>query len=113
MLTHILLISSLLLGFLYWFNAMKVKEIALKATQAHCQKMEVQMLDDYIASDGIRLVRDKAGRRQWQRRFSFEFSSTGEKRYHGKITLLGQRVETIEMEPHQIEWVGFIDATRH
>jgi len=99
----ILLISLLLLGGLYWFKSQQVKEIALAATRAHCAKMEVQMLDDYIAANGISLAKDKNGRLQVRRSFAFEFSSTGDERYNGRIEMLGHRVESIYMEPYRIE----------
>lgn len=98
----ILLITLLLAGFVYWFNFQKIKEIAIGATRVHCQAMEVQMLDDYIAANGIWLRRNKRGKWQIQRTFLFEFSSTGADRYNGKITMLGQQVETIYMEPYRI-----------
>jgi len=101
-LNSIVLIGLFLAGFVYWFNFQAVKEIALRATRAHCRAMEVQMLDDYIAANGIWLSRDKHGKWQIQRTFLFEFSSTGADRYNGKITMLGQRVETIYMEPYRI-----------
>jgi hypothetical protein len=102
MINHIILISLLLLGFSYWYHGQKVREIAYNATKAHCQAMQVQMLDDYIAGSSLRLRRDKTGKIQLQRTFVFEFASTGEWRYNGKIIMLGQRVESIMMDPHQI-----------
>ena len=92
----------MLLGFGYWYHAQKVKELALAATIAHCRAMEVQMLDDYIAANGIKLKRDNNGKMQFQRTFYFEFSSTGDERYNGRIIMLGQRVESIYMEPYRI-----------
>lgn len=103
MLNHIILIGLMLLGFLYWYKAQEIKEIAFNATRAHCLAMDVQMLDDYIATDGLSLVRDAAGAIHCRRSFLFEFASTGEKRYNGKIIMLGQRVESIDMEPYRID----------
>jgi hypothetical protein len=65
--------------------------------------MEVQMLDDYVALNGIRLKRDKLRKMQIQRSFLFEFSSTGYERYQGTVLMLGRRVESIYMEPYRIE----------
>jgi len=101
-LNSIVLIGLLLAASAYWFNFQSVKEIALHATRTHCRAMEVHMLDDYIAANGIWFRRDKHGKWQIQRTFLFEFSSTGADRYNGKITMLGQRVETIYMEPYRI-----------
>lgn len=105
MIDHIILISLLLTGILYWYNTQKVKEIAFNATKDHCRAMEVQMLDGYVAAAGLRLKRNKTGKIKMQRTFLFEFASTGERRYNGKIIMLGQRVESIYMEPYRIETV--------
>jgi len=103
MLDDIILICLLLLGFLYWYNAQNIKELAFNATRTHCQALEVQMLDDYIAENGLSLARDNTGKLRWQRSFVFEFASTGEKRYNGKIIMLGKQVESIVMEPYRID----------
>jgi hypothetical protein len=65
--------------------------------------MEVQMLDGYVALNGIWLKRDKAGKIRLRRSFLFEFSSTGHERYNGTVLMLGRGVESIYMEPYRIE----------
>jgi hypothetical protein len=102
MLNHVILISFLLLGFFYWFNTQKIKEIALNATRAHCLKMQVQMLDDYIAASHLWYAINKFGKIQLRYTFVFEFSSTGNDRYNGHIIMLGRQVESIYMEPYRI-----------
>ena len=57
MLDDLILIALLLGAYLYWFNGQQVKEIALKAVRAHCLNLEVQMLDEYVALNSIRLKR--------------------------------------------------------
>lgn len=103
MLNDIVLICFICLAYWYWFNAQKAKEIALGTAKDHCLAMEVQMLDDYVALNGIRLTRDKLRKMQIQRSFLFEFSSTGYERYQGTVLMLGRRVESIYMEPYRIE----------
>ena len=103
MLDDIFLIALLLVAYLYWSKAQQAKELALKAARAHCLDMEVQMLDEYVALDGIRLKRDEAGKVHMRRSFLFEFSSTGNERYNGRIVMLGCQVESIHMEPYRFE----------
>jgi hypothetical protein len=103
MLSGIILIGFMCLVYGYWFNAQKAKEFALGAARAHCLAMEAQMLDDYVALNGIFLKRDKAGKMQLRRSFLFEFSSTGNERYNGTLLMLGRRVESIYMEPYCTE----------
>ncbi|MGZ8158919.1 MAG: DUF3301 domain-containing protein [Methylobacter sp.] len=103
MLDDLILIALLLGAYLYWFNGQQAKEVALKAVRAHCLNLEVQMLDEYVALNGIRLKRDQAGKMRLQRTFLFEFSSTGNERYNGTCIMLGRQVESIQMEPYRIE----------
>ena len=103
MLNDIVLIGFICLAYGYWVNAQKAKEIALGTAKDHCLAMEVQMLDGYVALNGIRLKRDKLRKIQIQRSFLFEFSSTGYERYQGTVLMLGRRVESIYMEPYRIE----------
>jgi hypothetical protein len=99
----LILIALLLGAYLYWSNGQQAKEIALKAVRAHCQRLEVQMLDEYVALSCIRLRREQAGKIRFQRTFLFEFSSTGSERYNGVCVMLGKRVESIQMEPYRFD----------
>ncbi len=103
MLDDFILIALLLCAYLYWFNAQQAKEIALKAVRAHCLNLDVQMLDEYVALSGIRFKREQTGKLRLHRAFLFEFSSTGNERYNGICMILGQRVESIQMEPYRID----------
>jgi hypothetical protein len=103
MLDDLILIALLLGAYLYWFNGQQAKEIALKSVRAHCLNLEVQMLDEYVALNSIRLKRDQTGAMRVRRAFAFEFSSTGNERYNGVCIMLGWRIESIEMEPYRIE----------
>ncbi|WP_340121551.1 DUF3301 domain-containing protein [Methylobacter svalbardensis] len=100
---NLILIALLLGAYLYWFNGQQVKEIALKAVRAHCLNLEVQMLDEYVALNSIRLDRDQTGKMRVRRAFLFEFSSTGNERYNGACIMLGRRVESIHMEPYRFD----------
>lgn len=103
MLDDLILIALLLGAYLYWFNGQQVKEVALKAVRANCLNLEVQMLDEYVALNSIRLKRDQAGKMRLRRIFLFEFSSTGNERYNGVCIMLGRRVESIQMEPYRFD----------
>lgn len=101
-LSDVVLISLFIVFYLYWSSAQRVKEIAFQGTRSYCQKMEIQMLDGYVALNKLRLKRDGRGKIRVWRSFDFEFTSTGEERYNGQITLLGQRILSIQLDPHRI-----------
>ena len=109
MLTDIILIGVMCLAYGYWFNAQKTKEIALAAARNRCLAMTVQMLDDYVALNSIRLHKNKTGKIQLRRAFVFEFSSTGYERYNGTVFMLDRQIESIYMEPYRIEQTGNVD----
>ena len=103
MLNDIILICFMFLTYAYWINAQKAKEMAFIKAKGHCLAMDVQMLDEYVALNSIKLKRDRSGKIQLQRLFTFEFSSTGDERYNGTLLMLGQRVDSVYMEPYRIE----------
>jgi hypothetical protein len=98
-----LVMIVLLVGFLfYWSSSQKVREIALQAAKKYCQKMDIQMLDDYVALNALWFKRDQYGKIRVWRSYLFEFTATGEDRYNGKIIILGEIIESIQLEPHRI-----------
>ncbi|MDP1663669.1 MAG: DUF3301 domain-containing protein [Methylobacter sp.] len=103
MLDDLILIALLLSAYLYWFNGQQAKEVALRAVRANCLDLDVQMLDEYVALNSIRLKRDHAGKVRVRRVFLFEFSSTGNERYNGVCIMLGRGVESIQMEPYRFD----------
>lgn len=103
MFDNIVLISLFLLAYWYWHKAQYFKAMALYAVKLRCKNLEVLLLDDYVALTRIGIKKDAAGRWQIYRRYSFEFASTGDERYQGVCTVLGDRVLSIEMQPYRIE----------
>ena len=101
MIDIILILILVAIGF-YWSDGMKTREFAFLTTQRHCQKLGIVLLDEYVALNGQWLKRDDNGQLKIWRSYIFEFSSTGEERYQGKITLLGMKVTQIELEPYRI-----------
>jgi hypothetical protein len=67
-----------------------------------CNREELQFLDDTVARTKLTLSRDNNGRRILRRTYRFEFSETGNSRREGEVTMLGDRVESVTMEPYQI-----------
>jgi len=102
MVDFVFIILLLLLGY-YWSSGMKAREIALMAVVAYCQKNDVYLLDECVVLHGQWLKRGKDGKIKAWRSYQFEFSSTGEERYNGKIVMLGRDVLMIQMDPYRIE----------
>ena len=61
MLDLFFIIILLLVGF-YWSSAMKAREVAFMAANVYCQKMDVYLLDEYVALNGQWFKRDEGGK---------------------------------------------------
>jgi hypothetical protein len=97
----LLLLLLAVLGW-FWFDSLHALEIARNAGKYVCSNAHVQFLDDTVARTSLALVRDKSGRRALRRTYRFEFSETGNSRREGQLVLLGNRVESVTMEPYQM-----------
>ncbi len=86
----------------FWFDSLRALEIARNAGKRACDDANVQFLDDTVAGIALALVRNKSGRRVLRRTFRFEFSETGNTRLEGQLIVLGNRVESVTMEPYQM-----------
>ena len=93
----IILISSLY----YWLDSIRAKEEATKHAKAACNKVLIEFLDDTVLIKKVRLRRNTQGQLSIYREYEFEFSSTGEFRYKGRVRLLGKYLIDVEMEPYQ------------
>jgi len=86
----------------FWLSSIHVLEIARKAGFVACSKAGVQFLDDTVASIQIKISRNHQGRRALLRNYRFEFSETGDSRIDGQIVMLGDKVESVTMDPFKI-----------
>ncbi len=88
--------------FWFWLHSIRILELAREAGRQACARVDVQFLDDTVASTRLQLARDQQGRRILWRTYRFEFTETGDSRREGEVVMLGERVESVTMEPYQI-----------
>ena len=93
-------IALLVAVYSFWWHSDRVKHHALNQVSLLCRRQNLQLLDQTLVLKGLWPVRDESGALGLRRRYSFEFTSTGETRYQGKILLLGGRLLSLELEPH-------------
>ncbi len=86
----------------FWLHSIRILELAREAGRRACARAELQFLDDTVASTSFALDRDSNGRRILRRTYRFEFTETGNNRREGEIIMLGERVESVTLEPYQI-----------
>lgn len=99
-LTHIILTGLVLLTVLYWWRALAAREVALDAARRRCERLDLQLLDDTVALRGIWLKPNQRGQQSLRRTYQFEFSVTGGERYQGRVVMLSNRIEQIDLPPH-------------
>jgi len=90
-------------GFLawYWWQAKAIKDSVLKAAHRYCKSMDVLLLDDAVYLRGLWFKRDPQGSLRVWRRFLFDFATTGEERYTGRVIMLGRKIVHMELDPHR------------
>ncbi len=85
-----------------WWTERGIMQWAYGYVKKYCIEHDIQLLDDNIQLISMRLKRNSDGRLKIWRCFRFEFTSTGEQRYTGKIETLGSRILQVELEPFRI-----------
>jgi len=83
----------------WWWRAHGIRERALQLARQHCARQGVELLDENVALRRLRLRRGANGMLCLAREYGFEFTASGQDRYDGSITMLGQRPGPIELEP--------------
>lgn len=84
----------------YWLDGTRVRELGIEAARTACQKEGFQFLDDTVAQNGLRGVRNELGQMVLQRSFSFEYSETGDDRLPGLVVLQGHQVTLLQIHRH-------------
>jgi hypothetical protein len=85
----------------YWWQSGLFKGRAREAA-AHCRQLGLQLLDQSMVITSIRPIRGSGGRIEFRRTYQFEFSSTGDRRYQGKLVMRAMRLESIELEAYKL-----------
>lgn len=80
-----------------------LREKALVRVKQHCQKLDLELLDEAVAFKRMTFARDASGRKRLARVYNFEFTVTGEQRHPGTITQFGAHSAIIELAPYPFE----------
>ena len=84
----------------FWWQSDQVKHMALNHVYRYCKAQNLQLLDQVMVLKGVWPARDELGSLKLRQRYNFEFTSTGQARYQGKVELIGNRLQKLELEPH-------------
>ncbi|MBU3736755.1 MAG: DUF3301 domain-containing protein, partial [Methylobacterium sp.] len=75
------------------------REIAIEAGRQVASRDGLQLLDETVAVVRLRTARDDMGRLRLQRTYGFEVSDTGVNRLSCSLTLLGKRLQRVDIPP--------------
>lgn len=82
------------------WRGMGLHDQALLIARRHCRQAGVQLLDESVALTRLRPARGRWGRPGLRRRYAFEFTVTGERRYAGFVEMQGRHLFRVELAPH-------------
>ena len=81
----------------YFFQALRVRELALIAARRACSEAGVQLLDETVSVKKLSMSRDPEGRWRVWRQYQFEYSIEGYERERGHVIMLGNRLHGLVM----------------
>ena len=84
----------------FWWQSDKIKRLAIDFVQRRCAAEQLQLLDQTLVLSGLALVRNQLGDLVLKRHYQFEFTSTGEARHLGSITMYGLRAVNLHLDPY-------------
>ena len=84
----------------FWWQSDKIKRLAIDRVQRRCAAENLQLLDQTLVLHGLSPVRNQAGGLVFRRYYRFEFTSTGEARHHGSISMHGLQTVNLYLDPY-------------
>lgn len=73
------------------------------AAKQHCEQNGLQLLDQNVILKKIGICRSRHQLLAISRHYHFEFSSIGDQRYKGIVYMVGQKIETIELDAYKTQ----------
>ena len=103
MVWQIVVLASIAAAGWFWYDSLRAREHAVLAGRGACEREGLQFLDDTVLCTRTRPTRDAEGRVTLRRVYSFEFSDDGRRRRGGSIVIVGDRLESLELEPYLLQ----------
>lgn len=91
----LILLLSIIPAAAFWMSGRAAAESATGFGRQACQQAGVQWLDQSVHQVRIRLKRNPEGRLCWERQYRFEYSSGGDDRHAGLVTMLGSALSAL------------------
>ncbi|NNF17525.1 MAG: DUF3301 domain-containing protein [Gammaproteobacteria bacterium] len=98
--TAVLALGAIAIVGWFWFDTMKIRELANAAARHNCRKAALQFLDGTVAFAKLSVVTTSAGLK-FRRVFVFDYSEDGENRKQGFLIFVGGHISGIGFESVQ------------
>jgi hypothetical protein len=92
MIESLLPLLLILAGFYVWQSALRARELARALSRELCEGARVQLLDQTVALQKLRLLRVPARGVLLRRDYGFEFSIDGHDRHRGLLSIVDGRL---------------------
>ncbi|RLA58654.1 MAG: DUF3301 domain-containing protein [Gammaproteobacteria bacterium] len=80
---------------LYFFSAIRVRELAIQAVAQASKRDDFQLLDQSVHIQRMSLSRDASGRWCIWRQYRFDYSFDGVERRQGHVIMLAKRLQAV------------------
>jgi hypothetical protein len=97
-------VLTVLIGFGAWFwaNNLRAREMAIAISAEACKSSGVQFLDQTVEQKKLWIARSKQGHLCFCRSYTFEFTTTGEQRYQGRILIVGGKITKSDLDVYRV-----------
>jgi hypothetical protein len=95
-----ILLALIILAAWFWLDSIAKREIAIDFGRELANRYSLQLLDETVACNMIRLARDSRGHAQLLRFYEFEVSASGAERMQCNLQLLGKQLQTWHIPPY-------------
>ena len=103
-----LLLLLILAGAYAWQNALRARERARELGSDLCMQANVQLLDQTVALQRMRLIRGPHGLRL-RRDYRFDFSVDGRDRHRGSLSLVAGELQTHSLAIIDVQAIDALD----
>jgi len=95
-----ILLALIILAAWFWLDSIAKREIAINFGRELANRCNLQLLDETVACNMIRLGRDSRGHAQLLRFYEFEVSASGAERMQCNLQLLGKQLQAWHIPPY-------------
>ncbi len=97
---ELILFALMLFAAWFWQDSIAKREIAIAFGRELANRYQLQLLDETVACNKIRLGRDNRGHAQLIRLYAFEVTANGVERLECNLQLLGKQLQNWHIPPY-------------